>query len=370
MTRVTFETAAIADAIKKADRVAPGSGEAFDKAAGILIVISDELTIKATNLDLYSTQWVDPIKFEGDHTAWRLPSKLLNMVMASLPIGTGQEVVMWDEQVGQHYQVHLQSGRTKARFYQLNVDHFPNWAPFNPDTLSPVADVGGRLAQVEWAAAKSEPPFSGVNFDGEYAIATDRYRLARVPLAIPGIEPGESITAPSSILASLLAQTGEVAVGVDGSQLLVMPDDHTQYRAILFGQKYPSLKRVMDTKMPDSLTIRKQHLLDIMARAVTFSGADRFPCIHCFIGKEEFAVMMNNDEMGRLGDVLEIPGQAFHDRLAIKFTPKNIIEPIERAPSEEITIFYDSSNSLSMFKIDGGSAYEAWAMPRAKESGE
>jgi DNA polymerase III sliding clamp (beta) subunit (PCNA family) len=174
------------------------------------------------------------------------------------------------------------------------------------------------------------------------------------------------VTVPAGILASLLRQTGEVSIGIDGEQLLIMPDEHSQYRAVLFGLKYPNIARAMERVLPNEFRCKKTHILDILNRASSFSDSNRDPMLRCFIGKEEFAVMMSNEETGLLGDILDLPGQAIHDRLEIFFTPKNLLEPITNAPSEEVVIAYDASNAQAPVRVDGGSGYFAWAMPRKK----
>lgn len=371
MTRIKFETAALTDAIKKAEKIAPSSaGQAFDKAAGIVLEINPNseapAIVKATDLNIYSMEWLDCLESEGPATAWRLPSRLLANVMSSLPIGSGRVVEFWEEKKGVYPQVHAASGRTKVRFNLMDVEYYPRWSAFDPAMLSPVMDVGGRIAQVEWASANTPgEAIGGVNLDGEYAVATDKYRMARVPLKIGGID--EPVTIPPGPLSQLLKQTGEVQMGFDGTQMLIMPDEHSQLRVILFGLAYPSLKRPMSIELPSSIKTTKESLLGILQRAASFTASsDRDPFLQCFIGKEEFAVMMHNAETGLLGDVLEIPGQALHDRREIRFTSKNIINPIEKSPSAEIELFYDPENSRAPVRIEGGSGYQAWTMPRVQ----
>lgn len=369
MTRVTFETATLADVVGKADRIAPGKGKAFDKSSGVVIEISPEINppviIRATNLDIYSMEWVDAIEVSGPATTWRLPSTLLAQVVKSLPIGSGSTVTL--EEVTQKNYTFIQlttSGRTKAKFNMMRTESYPQWSAFDPDGLFAADDLGGRITQVEWAAAKSDsqPVLSGIHFDGEKCVATDRYRLAAATMVIPDLEI--PITVPAGILGTILKQTGEIKIGIEGGQLLIMPDEHTQIRAVLFGHEYPKVAGIMKTDRPDFVTVKKTPLLEIIARACNFAGADRFPTLRMFFGQEEIAVMMDNAEVGLLGDVLEVPGQAIHARLEVRFTPKNIVEALTKSPSEEVRIGYDSTNSKVFFYIDGGSGYQAWVVPR------
>jgi DNA polymerase III sliding clamp (beta) subunit (PCNA family) len=366
MTRVLIETAALADAIKKAERVAPNSaGQAFDKAAGVLLTIDGSVvTVKATNLDVYSTEWIEALECDGS-ADWRLPSRVFATVCASLPIGTGKTVELKEER-GEHYsKVQLKAGRTTAKFNLLQTEYYPTWSAFDPDDLEPVSDLGGRLTQVEWAADKSTEPLNGVNLDGEYAFATDRYRMARVPLKIPALASKDPVTIPAGILSTLLKQTGEVSLGHGGNQLYILPDEHSQIRTVIFGLSYPNAASIANSiTFSHSIKVKKLPILEVIERASNFAGADRAPALKIFLGKEQFAVMMNNDEIGYLGDIVELPGQATHERLKVIFTPRNIMDPLEKSPSEEVEIFYNLDNPKSAWRVEGGSGFSAWSMPR------
>lgn len=366
MTKVVFETAALADSIKKAERVAPSKGAAFDKSAGIVLDLQPQdssVVVRATNTLIYYMEWVDPLEIEGDAKSWRIPSRVFAGVIGSLPIGSGKKVTIEEVQNGVQTQLLLTSGRTKARFNLLPIEYYPAWTPFDPDNLFPAPDLGGRLAQVEWAAGKEgDIPWCGVHFDGEIAVATDRYRIATVPLKIEGLDRG--VTVPAGMLTPVLKQTGEVMIGVEENFLLVMPDEHTQVRASIYAAQYPNTKHIVNREPTQKTMLRKGELLEIINRANNFSGADRTPMLRMFFGKEEIAVMMANGEIGLLGDVVETPGFGDHERIEIRFTPKNIADALDKAPNEEVILGYTPEKPDAAFYIDGGSGYKALVQPR------
>lgn len=374
MTKVVFETATIADAIKKAARIAPAKGKAFDKAAGILLEINPgteaPVVIRATNLDLFSMEWVDAVEATGPSVTWRLPSQLLQQVIGSLPIGSGSQVTFEEKEERGRTHVLVTHRRTRAKFNMMRTEDYPTWSVFDPDQLYPCEDMGGRIDQVEWAAAKSDnlPVLSGIYFDGNQCLATDRYKLAAAELKIPDLQ--HPVAVPAGLLGQILKQTGEVMVGIDGEQFLIMPDEHTQIRCVLYGQDYPNTSKIMGRDKPNLLMVKKAPLLEVISRANAFTGSDRFPCLRVYIGKEEIAVMMQNDEIGLLGDVVEVPGHAAHERFEIKFTPKNLVDAIAKAPNDEIAIGYDISKPKAIVYINGGSGYEAWVAPRGDANPE
>lgn len=366
MTKAVFETAALADAIKKASRIAPSRGQAFDKANGIVMVVdpaSGMVIVKATDLLVFSMEWISTLEAEGEPVAWRVPSRVFSAVIAGLPIGTDKTVTLEEKQTGRLTMLHMTAGRTRAKFNLQMMDYYPVWDPFDPADLKEVDDLGGRIKMAEWAAAKGdEPPLSGVHFNGQHVIACDRYRLAVVDMPIPHLD--EPVTVPAGMLGTILKQTGEVHIGIKDGFLLMMPDETTQVKAVVFGVEYPPVERIKVRDHPAHVRVRKAPLLDIMQRASTFAGTDRFPILRLFFGKEEIAAMMDTREVGTLADLIEVPGYCDHPRHEIKFTPSNIIEAVEAAPNDEITIGYDPGNSMKFLHIDGGSGYETWIAPR------
>lgn len=373
--RVIFETAAIQDALKKASQVAPKRGEAFDKAAGILLTVypeSNQITVQATNLDVFYMEWVSTVSVEGvdgpDPVKWRVPATQVAAVVGSFPIGSGSEVTFLQEAGTKT--LRIIRGKTRSSFQLIDATYYPEWDVFDPDELFEVEDFGARIAQVEWACAdERDTAFSGINITGDYAQATDKYRAARVPLKVDmSYTDAESLTIPARILSSIMRQTGIVSVGTTETQLLIMPSEHVQIRATLYGLPYPSLGKITSNMYDHKIQARKASLLEVLNRVMLMAGADRMPLMKLFVGKGEIAAMMADEEIGHLGDILEVPGYANHDRYTILFTPKNFIEAIDKCPSEMVNFYYDPTNPMRIVKVDDGAGYEAWIVARREMS--
>lgn len=377
MTRVVFETATIQDALKKAEKVAPSRGEAFDKAAGIKLTVmadSDQVMVQATNLEVFYTEWISTVSIDlpdgVEEVEWRAPSRTVAALVGSFPIGSGREVTF--DQPGSGRTLKISSGRTRGSFQLIDVTMYPQWDIFDPDDLIEVEDFTARLAQVEWACSDdAESSFNGVNLTGDYAQACDRYRAARVPLKIDAATAwpfASDVTIPSRILTQVMRATGTVQMGCTPTELLVMPNEGVQMRARLFGQEYLSLEKIVGTEYDHRIVCRKTGLLEILNRAMLAAGADRFPSMQIFVGKGEIAAMMSDGSEGMIGDILPVPGYAEHDRATLTFTPRNLIDAIDKCPSEQLTFSYDPSNPLKIIKIDDGAGYEAWVMARKAKS--
>jgi DNA polymerase III sliding clamp (beta) subunit (PCNA family) len=368
-TSVTFETATLADAIKKAARVAPSkSGHAFDKAAGIVLDIFPgqevQCVVRATNTDVFSAEVIAVVEATGPEVRWRMSSMLLASVIGTLPITNGKVVKLTQDKS----QIKMESGRTKATMIQMDPTYYPEWDSFDPDGMTTVNGLGGRLEQVEWAASTAPtPPLCGIYLDGDFAIATDRYRLARVPCRIDLPRP---IIIPAGILGSVLRPMGDVGVSVRGSTLEIAVDGYHQVQTIIYEMEFPPVGKVMKTDHPAKVEVTKSAFIDMVGRANAFAGSDRAPLLRMYFGREEIAVMMTNDEVGLLGDVIEVPGQIGHPRTELRFTPKNVLDAVGKAPGSKITLGYNPENQRVPLYVSDGSGYEAWVVPRAELKAE
>lgn len=378
MTRVTFETAGLADVLKKVKAIAPTRGEGFDKAAGIVIRIfpsteDNFALVEATDLNLFYREWVPVLESTATaEVVWRVASRIADVV-AALPIGSGRSVVLHDEAKEGGRTLQIQSGRLKSSWQMIDPEYYPQWDSFDPDDCTPIENFGNRIAMVEWAAGTDVAHvFSGVNLDGKWAVATDAYRLARVPLPIsaPWMEEGESITVPSKLLAQLVKQTGTVSVGATPTQLLVIPDPSVQIRTSLFASKWPArgISKLTDQEYDVKLEAPKSPLVDLINRAMILLATDRTPMLQVFIGKGEIAVHAVDGDDANLGDVLEVPGYADHPRVRYLFTPKFLIEAIEKSPGDRIELSYSSIDPICKVRFSDGGGYNCWVVPKQPQA--
>lgn len=364
MTKVVFENATIQDVIAKAAKLAPTRGGAFDKAAGVMIEVDvehEEVTVRTTNLDVYYMEVCDAVSIEGESVRWLVPSSVIEAFAAKLPIGSGKQLKV--EQEGGY--LNMQTGRTKARIHLMSHEHYPEWEPFQPDSLTAVDRFAGLLDLVQWAAEKGgTPPLNGICIDGEYIAASDRFKAARVPLKIDNVP--ESVVVPATLTKVLSKHLGDVEVGIADGKLLIMPDDSTQIKCILYGEKFPNLQPLYDrvNDNPDMLKFKKQAMLEILDRAMVMSGRDRLPSLRVFLVNEKVAVLMVDEHAGQLGDVLDVPGYCVHDRHQIIFNPRMLIDAVRQSPNDEVTMTYNQTDPYALVKIDGGSGYEVIIVPR------
>jgi DNA polymerase III sliding clamp (beta) subunit (PCNA family) len=366
MSKVTFETAALADALRRAAKVAPSKGQAFDKAAGLILDIQDDVVvIKATNLETEFATWITPLEVTGGSTRWRLSSRIFAEVIGKLKTaGTLSQLIL--EKTGSR--VNLIHGRTKASFGTMDPAHYPDWIPFAPDEMHEVEGLAEISSKVSWAASKgTNVPLTGVHFTGKLAIATDRYRVCCAPLAMTLKEP---ITIPAGVLSAVLPPGAPVRMRADAHKLYIMPDEYTQISTVIYGIEYPPIERVMKREYPQMLTVNKSYLLDMMGLANTMGAEERTPVLRLFLGNETVAVMMEAQGEGHLGEIMEVPGQATNPRLELKFNPTYLIGALENSPNHEVIIGYETNPDLASrgVYVNGGNGIEFWIQPLSPEA--
>lgn len=366
MTSVTFEAATFSDAIKKAARVAPAKvGVAFDKAAGIVLDITPgsgaPCVIRSTDTQVFYLETLEVTDVTGVPVRWRLPSVVLGNVIGTLPPRNGQ--VLTINQISSS-QVEIKSGRMRVKLNLIDNPAYPEWDAIDGGDLTVASNFGAALTRVEWAAWKGgTAPLCGVHVNGTHIIATDRYKIARVPCVVELPNP---ITLPSGGIGSILKQAGDVSIGFDGNLFVAQPDEWTQYKTTIIGEQYPAAKieQIAALTYGQEVRISRDELVEYIQRAANFAGSDRAPTLKIFLGKQELAVMMANTEIGLFGDVIEVPGQASHSRFELLFSPKMLIDALTNAPTGNITLKYNDGVKNRPLYIEGDKGYQAWVAPR------
>lgn len=366
-TRIRFETGVLADAVKKAARVAPSRGGAeMDRAAGIVFDVDPggevKCTIRATDTVIYYMEALSVVEATGDSVRWRLASGPLATILANLPARGQGTITMETDPEGMRVQVTC--GRMKARL-NLNVSRdYPTLPVSDDSTFVEVVNLGESIQKVDWCAAKAGPPLNGVYLDGNWLCATDRFRMSRIPFKVDLKEP---VVIPASAIGSVLANLGAVKVGVDGSMFVVQPDDFTQIKTVTIAERFPAnIYRRFDEVYEATVTFDRRDLVERIQSAVSLSGADRDPVIDLHIGAEQIAIVLENAEVGKFGDLIEISGQAIHDRILLRFAPKQILDAMTHSPTDTITLYYRTSDVKLPVVIKSDAGYEAIVAPRAE----
>lgn len=370
MTKISFEATTLADVIKRANLVSPTrAGSSFDKAAGIVLDITPDEEVKAvvraTDLDMYFMEVVDAIEASGLATRWRLPARPIDAILANqVASGGNKQVVLDDSKDGR---LSISCGHMRGGLNLINPSGYPDFDTSPDLEYTEVNLLGPAIDRVAWAADKNgSDAFAGIHFDGQYVIAANRQRMARIPLQIALDTP---ITVSAGMLPQLLRQQGLVRLAVDGTMLVVEPDEYTRITVNTFGNDYPPVQKAMQLDYPQEVTVVKAHLIAAINSALAVTGSDRAPRLALYLGVGKIAVYLNNDEVGKVGDIVHVPGQIPHERIEKGFNPQTLLEALAHAPSDKVVIKYDPAQAeKGAVLIDGGSGYMTWLAPRGKQA--
>jgi DNA polymerase III sliding clamp (beta) subunit (PCNA family) len=370
---LVVENAAFMDIVKKANTAAAARGEAYEKAAGIVIEFDAEtqqVRIRATNLDIFYIEWIDYVEVCDESFRWRVASKLLNAIAQQLPSGTGK-TVKFEVLAAKPGKLTGISGTYRVSLPLMDPNTYPHWGIFDPSELELVSGFTSAIQQVEWAASTDEVPanLKGVHFDGARVYATNKIKAAYAALTVPVTE---SFTIPAGVVAQLVKTNGggNAKLLYKGDRLLVLPDDHTQIQVICYGGTYLPVQMLWKNPPANWFTVDKGQILEVLNRALPVTQNDRQPGAFIVLGKERLAAYGSSGHDGPTsGDAMAVPGFLDHPRSKYYFTPENLIQAIEAAPSNEVTIQYELDVPKKPWIISAGEQYSAVISPRAIPSG-
>lgn len=371
MTTVKFETAALASVIANASRIAPTKGKELETYAGMFIEVrpdgsgEQEVSVRAANGDVFYTEYLDALEIDGPEVDWRVPSMSMSGFMRNLPIGSGKIVTL--EQIGGS--LHVSQGRARCEFPLIKADYYPDWDMFDPQDTNPVRNFGDRIGQVSWAADKSDmPPLNGVYIDGQRLIATNRYRIAKIPCEVE-LGDSEAVTVPVGILSPILSQMVDIRVGVIGNYLCIAPNDYTQIKCVLFQDPFPNVDPALTAEHDSAVLLNRDTVTDMVNRVLSVVNSDRQIALRVTIGHGEIEFFVQGETKSeRVVDAMELPGQADHEPLEIYFSPENFSDAVSKAPDRDVMFWYNKERAKSMVKFDGGSGYEVVVQPRSPQA--
>lgn len=369
MTTVIFETATIADALKKAEKCAPKAkdNEGFGSSAGLVLEVRPgmpegwKVCIRSNNSDTFYMEWVDDLGIEGDATDWRISSYIVSSVVGALPMKAGATVEFSDEKG----MLRIKSNRTTGRVSLMPLQGYPIWEPYSEEETAVVKDLGEKINQIVWACdssgSEANIALAGIHFSGTHLIATDRHVCAMVPCEVPIAGQGLNVSAKD--LGKVIRHSGDVRVGALERQLAVSPDDRTQIRCTVYDVKYPDTSVFIGQEYDSSVTIDKELFLNMIQRMTPVTKGMDVPLVKMMLGGGE----MNLRMQGAIGsesieDAIELPGEADHLPVILSFVPRIISDGIGRSPDSKVTLYYNAEvgKTNKFVHVDGGNGYKSW----------
>ncbi|AKJ72484.1 DNA polymerase III sliding clamp beta [Gordonia phage Amore2] len=366
-TVIEFNNATLADAIKRANTVAPTRGREFDMFKGFVFDINPDeefVTLRATNGELYYTEYLYPVNMEVDQAvSWRVSSVSTPGIISNLSVKGN--IKMKDE----GGKIRMTSGRMKATTPLIRGGEYPDIEHFlyEPENMIQMTGLGARMDLVGWATTNDGmPPRCGVYMDEDYLCATNGIALVRVPNEYKFKDGRENVVIPYQLVAPILRTLEEVEVGVIGNHLVMSPTEDILIKCTMFDPGFDPVNRVMEKEYEASISFNRDEVVNALNRVSKVGRADRQIALDVFIvGEMMTLAIRDRDSSEEIEESILLIEDAPHDELVrYIFSIEFFTEAISKSPTKELTMFYNPSKPVSVVKVQAVGGYEAAIMPR------
>lgn len=375
MTAVEFTNATLADAIKRANIIAPTRGRELDMYKGFVIdVYPDEeyVTLRTTNGQLYYTEFLYPESIECDKaTTWRVSSISTHGVVSNLPI---TKVCTFRDEGSK---LRITSGRMRATIPLLRGGDYPSPDEFmfEPEGMFHMTGFGAALDLVGWAASNDGlPPRCGIYMDSDYVCATNMWVLARVPNKYEFADGRDFVVLPYATLAPILRSIEELDVGVLGNNLIISPTEDIFIKCGLFEPRFDPVNRVMDKEYTSSVVFDKEEMTGVLSRVSKIGSSDRQVSLDVYIVGDSMTLSVKDrNSSEEIEESIDLAEAVDHEMVKYMFSIEYFTEAVAKAQGKAITFNYSPDIPKSIVKFSTDSGYEVCVMPRIdmpKDRGE
>ncbi len=295
----------------------------------------DQLRLTGSDLDLTITVLVT-VAGESDGVAV-IPARLASDIVRALSPGAVSVAAVGDE-------LSISSGRSQFSIRLIAGDEFPQLLPIAAEPVSlPSAQLSEALRQVVLAASSDDarPILTGVQMSAENGglrlVATDSYRLAMrdVPEASILAE-GQSVLLPSRALNELnriLVQGDRVQLRLGERDASFEVGPVTLVTRLIEGE-FPNYRGLIPSSHPNKLTVQRDALLDALRR-VKLLAREATP-VRLEMSTDGLELVAVTQDVGNARESIE--GTYEGTPLTVAFNPQYLLEGIEVANSDEITL--------------------------------
>ncbi|ANA85823.1 DNA polymerase III sliding clamp [Gordonia phage Woes] len=366
-TVVEFNNATLADAIKRANIVAPTRGRELDMYKGFVFDLDPEeeaVILRTTNGELFYTEFLYPKDMEVDQpTTWRVASSSTHGIVSNLPMsGTCK----FKDEGGK---LRITSGRMRASTPLIRGGDYPDQASFmfEPEGMFQMKGFGSRLDLVGWAVSSDGlPPRAGVYMDEEYLCASNGKLAVRVPNEYSFADGRSNVVMPYSIIGPILRSIEELEVGVLGNNLIISPTEDIYIKCGLFEERFDPVNRMMSKEHEASCSFDKETIVGVLSRVSKIGSSDRQIALDLYIAGDMMTLAIKDrDSAEEIEESLMLHAEAEHDDMVrYLFSVETFTEVMTKAPGKDITMMYNPSKTTSMVKFTAAEGFEAAVMPR------
>ncbi len=325
----------LVDALGAAGRAVTTRGALAVLQGVHLALEGDRLTVTGSDLDLTISVTAD-VAGDSDGVAV-LPAKLVTDVVRSLRPGAVDVAVDDDD-------ARIVAAPSEFSIRVIPADEFPQLTEPDGDAVTlDATSLREALRQVVPAASSDDarPILTGVlmaaEADGLRLVATDSYRLAVRDL--PGtsvLGEGQQVLVPSRALTELGRVLGDVdsltlRLGERDARFEVGPVTVTTR---LIEGDFPNYRGLIPQNHPNRLTVARDELLDAVKR-VRLLAQESTP-VRLAMSSEGLELVAVTQDIGQAHE--SVPARYEGDDLTVAFNPEYLLDGIEAAGGDEITL--------------------------------
>ncbi len=324
------------NALISAGRAVSTRGGVLPVLSGVQLVLSgDLLTITGSDLDLTIT--VKTTVAGAEDGVVVAPAKLITDIVRSLRPGA-VEVTMEDDELS------IVSAPSEFAIRTIPADDFPEISAPDGDAVTlEGAAFRAALQQVVKSASSDDarPILTGVLMaaedDGLRLVSTDSYRLSVCDLSGTSIlGDGQKVLVPSKSLLELSRLIGDsenltLRLGALEASFEV---DNVSVTTRLIEGDFPNYRGLIPTNHPNRLTIDRGSLLDAVKR-VRLMAQESTP-IRLSMSSDGLELVAVTQDVGQAHE--SMPAAYQGEDLTVAFNPEYLIDGIEVAPGDEITL--------------------------------
>lgn len=372
-TTVTFENPTLADAVNKANKVAPRKGAAYDKAAGILIEVDPAqgfAVIKATDTEITYEQRIPLLEGHGEFAAWRIPSSILQGVITNLPLAQGASVDFIDR--NDPAVIRFKSDRMVAKLNCLKAEEFPKLPEFTTDGMTPASELASKVDQVSFAVDTKSPVLSGIHVDGARIIACNQYFLALVPCPVAITD---AVTVPLAAISQMLKAATDVRVRANGKRFEMMLDAETKASTTILEGNYPKIDPLLRTDWYGHIKVHKQQFVETLNRMMVMVQNEKSPTLVVEINGGGLVKMLTFDMeikgTGRMQDSIDVSSEDFDGVYNINFIPRMLQAGAEHVKGDYFDLSFGVISDPSKYasvRIMDDTGYTCIIMPKKREA--
>ncbi|MEM7338126.1 MAG: DNA polymerase III subunit beta [Actinomycetota bacterium] len=329
--------------------------------SGIRVELAgDQLTLTGSDLDLTISTTIT-VSGESDGSCV-IPARLASDIVRAVQPGAVSFAAEAES-------LSIQAGRSDFSIRLISGDEFPRLAELEGEPVSLHSEqLAAALKQVVLAASSddSRPILTGVLLAAEEGglrlVATDSYRLAMRDVSEASVlEDGQSVLIPSRALGELnrvLAQADEVLLRLGANEASFEVGSVTLVTRLIEGD-FPNYRGLIPDSHPNMLHVNREELLDALRR-VKLLARESTP-IRIEMSADGMELVAVTQDVGTARESLESTYDG--NNLVVAFNPQYLLEGVEVAPGEQITLATIDELKPALIRAVGQDDYLYLLMP-------